>query len=46
MWGILGCNATLPIINGSLTLGTWQSIFFMELFEKRRRRIAVVAMGE
>ena len=43
---LLGCNATLPIINGKLALGTWQSIFFMELFEKRRRRIAVVAMGE
>lgn len=43
---LLGCNAILPVINGKLALGTWQSIFFMELFEKRRRKIAVVAMGE
>ncbi len=43
---LLGCSTTIPIINGRIALGTWQSIFFFELFETRRRRIAVVAMGE
>ena len=43
---LLGCNTAIPIINGKIALGTWQSIFFMELFEERKRRIAIAIIGE
>jgi len=43
---LLGSNITLPIINGKLALGTWQHIFFIELFEARHRKIAVSIIGE
>ena len=41
-----GSNLTLPVINGKIALGTWQSIFLVELFEARKRRIAVCVMGD
>lgn len=31
-------NQTLPIINGEICLGTWQSIFFMEFDGPRKSR--------
>ena len=43
---LLGSNIALPIINGEITLGTWQRIFLIELFEARQRKIAVSIMGE
>lgn len=43
---LLGSNIALPIINGKIALGTWQRIFFIELFEARKRRIAVSIVGE
>jgi len=43
---LLGSSIALPIINGKLALGTWQSIFLVELFEARRRKIAVCIIGE
>ncbi len=43
---LLGSSIALPIINGRLALGTWQSIFLVELFEARRRKIAVCIIGE
>ena len=36
---LLGSSETIPIIDGSLSLGTWQSIFFIELDGPRRNRI-------
>jgi len=43
---ILGSNLAIPVIDGKIALGTWQKIFLVELFEGRRRRIAVCVMGE
>lgn len=31
-------NQTLPVINGQISLGTWQSIFFVELDGPRKSR--------
>lgn len=31
-------NQTLPVIDGKMSLGTWQSIFFVELDGPRKRR--------
>jgi secondary thiamine-phosphate synthase enzyme len=35
---------TLPIINGKLSLGTWQSIFFLELDGPRMNRIITISI--
>ena len=36
---LLGSSETIPIVDGRLDLGTWQSIFFIELDGPRRSRI-------
>ena len=36
---ILGSSETIPIVDGRLDLGTWQSIFFVELDGPRSNRI-------
>lgn len=38
---LLGNSATIPIEDGHLVLGTWQSIFFVELDGPRSRSINV-----
>ncbi|RZN32755.1 MAG: YjbQ family protein [Methanosarcinales archaeon] len=38
---MLGNNACIPIEDGRLDLGTWQSVFFAELDGPRSRRITV-----
>ncbi len=38
---VLGNNVCMPIENGGLALGTWQSVFFVELDGPRNRRITV-----
>jgi secondary thiamine-phosphate synthase enzyme len=38
---VLGNNASIPIEDGRLALGTWQSVFFVELDGPRRRRLIV-----
>ncbi|AAL80668.1 hypothetical protein PFDSM3638_02730 [Pyrococcus furiosus DSM 3638] len=38
---ILGPSVTIPIVNGQLMLGTWQSILFVELDGPRRREVYV-----
>jgi len=38
---LLGPSATIPIENGSLALGTWQSIFLVELDGPRKRTIHI-----
>ena len=35
---LLGSSETIPIVDGRLDLGTWQSIFFIELDGPRRNR--------
>jgi len=40
-------DRTLPIVDGHLVLGTWQSIFFIETdVHPRRRTIVVQVLGE
>ncbi len=47
---ILNClikpNVTLPIENGRILLGTWQSILFIEMDGPQTRRVQVHIMGE
>jgi len=38
---ILGTNISIPVENGRLALGTWQSVFLVELDGPRRRRFTV-----
>lgn len=44
---LIGPSLTVPFLNQSLSLGTWQQIIFLELDNRnRRRRIIVQVMGE
>jgi len=43
---LIGASQTLPIVDGKLKLGTWQSIFLIELDSARFRRITVTVIGE
>ena len=43
---LLGSFVTVPLENNKLALGTWQDVFFVELFEARRREVAVTITGE
>ena len=38
---LVGCNTTIPIINGRMALGTWQAVFFCEFDGPRTRRVVV-----
>ena len=41
---LFGCSETVIIRNGSLMLGTWQSVFFCEFDGPRRRKIWIKVM--
>lgn len=41
----LGASETIPIIDGSMPLGQWQRIFFIELDHPRNRRVLVNVVG-
>ena len=43
---IIGNNETIPFENGSMNLGTWQSVFFLEMDGPRNRSITITIMGE
>ena len=43
---IIGNNETVPFEKGSMSLGTWQSVFFLEMDGPRNRRITITIMGE
>jgi secondary thiamine-phosphate synthase enzyme len=47
---ILNClikpDVTVPLENGSLQLGTWQSVLFIEMDGPRTRRVHVQVIGE
>lgn len=44
---LLGSSETIPIVDGKIDLGTWQSIFFVELDGPRgNRTIDLVFIGE
>lgn len=38
---LLGMSETVPIEDGHMTLGTWQSIFFVELDGPRKRSVNI-----
>ncbi len=38
---LVGCDQTIPIEEGRLVLGTWQSIFFCEFDGPRQRKVIV-----
>ena len=38
---LLGMSETIPVEDGHLVLGTWQSIFFVELDGPRNRKVQV-----
>ena len=42
---LLGSNVSIPIMNGKLALGTWQRIFFVEMFRPRHRKVVVSIIG-
>ncbi len=43
---ILGNSETIPFEGASMSLGTWQSVFFLDLDGPRNRRVTVTIMGE
>jgi secondary thiamine-phosphate synthase enzyme len=44
---LMGGAETVPVMNGGLRLGTWQSIFFIELDGPRNNRnLTVTILGE
>jgi len=38
---MVGCSATIPIVDGRMRLGAWQAIFFCEFDGPRTRRVLV-----
>jgi len=42
----LGPSETIPFSDKKLTLGTWQSIFFIELDGPRKRTVEITLIGE
>ena len=44
---LLGPSLTIPFVDGSLTLGTWQQIIFVDFDNRsRRRRLVAQIIGE
>ncbi|MCR4428218.1 MAG: secondary thiamine-phosphate synthase enzyme YjbQ [Caldiserica bacterium] len=43
---IIGNSRTIPVLEGRLDLGTWQSIFFLEMDGPRRRQVTVTVIGD
>ena len=43
---LVGASKAIPILNGELTLGTWQNIFFCEFDGPRKGRRVVVQVLE
>ena len=43
---ITGSSETVPVENSALSLGTWQSVFFVELDGPRSRKVTLTFIGE
>lgn len=43
---IVGCNTTIPISGGRMTLGTWQGVYFCEFDGPRTRHVVVTVSGQ
>jgi len=44
--GLLSSSQAIPIVDGRLTLGRWQRIFFCELDRARPRKVLIQVIGE
>lgn len=42
----IGSSETIPFYKGKLDVGTWQSIFFVELDGPRNRKVTVTLIGQ
>ena len=42
----LATSESIPIVDGALTIGRWQSVFLVELDMPRPRDVIVQVMGE
>lgn len=42
---ILGSTVSIPIMKGRLALGTWQRIFFIEMFRPCHRKVVASIIG-
>jgi len=42
---LVGASVTVPVVDGALALGTWQSIFLCEFDGPRERRIRVTVLS-
>ena len=43
---MVGSSAAVPLVDGKMQFGTWQSIFFCEFDGPRTRKVMVQVMGE
>lgn len=43
---LFGHSVTLPVVDGELVLGTWQSLFLIEIDGPRTRRLDLAFLGE
>lgn len=43
---IIGNNETIPFQNAKMDLGTWQSVFFLDMDGPRNRKVTITIMGE
>ena len=41
---LIGCSVMIPIVDGSLNLGVWQGIFFVDFDGPRTRSIFVTTL--
>jgi secondary thiamine-phosphate synthase enzyme len=41
---LIGCNITIPVVKGRLSLGTWQGIYFCEFDGPRTRNVYVTVV--
>lgn len=43
---LVGFSVQLPIVDGEVLLGTWQSVYFCEFDGPRKRTVSVTMIGE
>ena len=43
---LMGSSETIPVIDGEITLGVWQRVFFIELDRSRNRSVMIQAIGQ
>ncbi len=43
---LVGSSATVPIVDGELALGTWQSVFLLEMDGPRTRTVTMTFLGD